>query len=67
MSKVRATYWNPVVPLCLLVYFIGRAWSAGLTPFRGFALLTMVVWLGLAVYDRAAGGRFTRWLYADED
>jgi hypothetical protein len=65
MSKARDTYWNPLVPLCLFVYFIARSYSAGLSAFRGFALITMALWLGLAIYNRISKGKFTAWLYSD--
>lgn len=66
MINLRNAYWNPVLPLCLLVYFAARSYSAGLSSFRVFAIFTMAVWLALAVYDRISKGRFTSWLYSDK-
>ena len=61
--KLRHLLWSPYLPTAILVYFVVRVATAGGTWYRAFAIAWMLLWLGLALYNRYTSGGFVRWLY----
>lgn len=57
--------WKPWVPLILLVYFIYRCLSSGVTTYRFIAVVWMALWFGLAIYNARSGGRVLRWIHSN--
>ena len=67
VRRLDRVLWTPPIPLACLVYFILRLSVSGVTAFRLFSTIWILVWSALSLYNWRSGGKVLRWLYSDDD
>ena len=66
LSMLQKLSWHPISPFVCTTYVLYEVVGTGLSGFGAIALSLTGGWLVLTVYNLASGGKFTSWLYQEE-